>query len=67
MSIDWRPIAEAPKDGTRVLVYRKHGYDRPYEVAAWSMLRREWIACDEEGRYVYRDPTHFAQLTPPTE
>lgn len=40
---DWKSIDSAPKDGTRVLVYRLAFVD---DVAAcwWSKSDREWIA-----------------------
>lgn len=68
---EWRPIEEAPKDGTRILVYGKR-YERinerdgpgPIQVAYWQKagdtgfwLTRANISCDHV--------THFMPLPPP--
>lgn len=57
---EWKPISEAPKDGTPILLYC--GDDSDYEyVAILFFSKDEWI--DLEGReWDGNPPTHFMYL-----
>lgn len=69
----WRPISEAPRDGTRVLLANEHGcWMAEYHPVYVSGYRPEnpWFSvmlnCDHiprDGRYA--KPTHFMPLPPP--
>lgn len=60
---EWRPISEAPKDGTPILGWRK-GWERPGVVAyfgsywCWDLADAKIIPSDSE-------PTHFKPLPAP--
>lgn len=57
----WRPIASAPKDGTRVLLYRPNWAE--HTVVAWyHALGSEWAAVN--GFDVAGEPTHWMPLPP---
>lgn len=43
--MDWRPMSEAPKDGTAVKL-QLEDMDGPYEIAGvwrWTLPRKRWI------------------------
>lgn len=61
--MNWKPISEAPKDGTKLLVW--DGYDIRVAwwgaTSIWSEAPDAWIFGDWSGDYcVYEDcrPTH---------
>lgn len=54
---EWRDIATAPKDGTRILARHKAG--RPFTAHYWNSIWR-----DEFDNF--RDPTHWLPLPEPT-
>lgn len=56
--IRWRPIKDAPKDGTEVLLYEDNWSKTGFYVAGEGW----WSA---SGTAMF--PTHFAFLTPPEE
>jgi len=60
--IDWRPISDAPKDGTRVLCL--HRLWKNAMTAYWA--GQDWILSDS-GYVVGIPPTHFAYITPPEQ
>jgi hypothetical protein len=63
----WRPISEAPRDGTEILAW------------ADEVVRMKWVEGDDYGLWVYADetlsdicpdaiqPAHFQPLPPPPE
>lgn len=55
---EWRPIEEAPKDGTNVLA--TDGTDQL--VVWWNRADKEWFWMDEEVEFTL---THFRPLQPP--
>ena len=67
--IDWKPISEAPKDGTKVLLYDpKHDWHK-IEIGQWL---KPWDAAPSgwfvhHTGYMPMHPTHYADLTPPRE
>lgn len=61
--IRWRPIAEAPKDGTWVLVCGPGGKYEP-RIAVAQRHTGGWHNADHVQ---ISSPTHFAFLTPPEE
>lgn len=59
----WRPIETAPKDGTRIIVYRalEPGYE--HELIGFDMWRNgNWYRSRRAMR-----PTHWQPLPPPPE
>ena len=73
----WRPIAEAPKDGTVIIVAGgsfhcdEVGYEisglplRGFEFAEWCKYEKRF--CDPENTFRFFTPTHFQALPPPPE
>lgn len=64
----WRPIAEAPKDGTWVLVASHSKGEYPewlYEQCVWVAEQQDWYG-STDWRAVGK-PTHFLPLIEPTE
>ena len=61
--IRWRPIAEAPKDGTWVLVCGPGGKYEP-RIAVAHYAFGAWVNADHSQ---ISAPTHFAFITPPEE
>lgn len=60
----WRPIEEAPKDGTSILVYSWHGQ----YVVSWDTDELWWyVDGNKHGPYTLRGdaPTHFMLLPQP--
>ena len=57
----WQPIASAPFDGTRVLLFRE-GWVEHTAAAYWDMNWREWITV---GGNVFTGPTHWMPLPEP--
>lgn len=55
---EWRPISEAPRDGTAILLY---GPDW-MKVAMWSVVTNEWHSSTET---TIRSATHWTELPPP--
>lgn len=47
----WKPIETAPRDGTRILVYRE-GYAEPVAVCWWSKAFGDWLSVP--GAYAWR-------------
>jgi hypothetical protein len=67
----WRPIEEAPKDGTPVDLWMRHE-DRELRRAdsCWDVDHQEWRFRDgfRESQYVHAPViTHFQPLPPPPE
>lgn len=59
----WRPIAEAPKDGPCVLLF---SFDGGCQQGRWGSFWNEWLSSDD-GRVIW-DPTHYMPLpAPPVE
>ena len=58
--MDWRPIETAPKDGTRVLVFRQASLD--HEVGIARFEGGDW--CDDDD-FVYYGVTHWMPLPEP--
>ena len=54
-----RPIAEAPRDGTRILAYMPS--TETWMVLVWLVPKRCW-ACPDFPHVGYYDPTHFLPL-----
>lgn len=74
----WRPIEEAPKDGTYVLIAGGTYYnsmslfneDYPFEgqaIAKWDDYHRQWRGENSGGHdeYFWHKPTHFMPLPAP--
>ena len=63
-AMQWRPICEAPTDGTHFLAYEKTG-DGDYYECWWQIDTMQW-----EGWQNHYDnepePTHWKPLVPPT-
>lgn len=72
----WKPIAEAPKDGTYVLVWSAEG---GVEIAHWSIAsiydgdgdedKKAWTTPEEGPGYWHEieDASHFMPLPPPPQ
>lgn len=63
-AMGWRPIEEAPKDGTSILIYSWHGQ----YVVSWDADELWWYVDDNKhGPYPLRGdvPTHFMPLPQP--
>lgn len=74
---EWRPISEAPRDGTRVLVWSDELYMKPY-ISWWGVdhnapedgnEQEEWLTGDGDSwstGYYYTPckPTHWMPLPP---
>jgi hypothetical protein len=73
---EWQPIATAPKDGRRVLVYapewgditcgeyhtnRERDDRGRFQAGGWAY----WLAMDEDYRSSYCHPTHWMPLPEP--
>lgn len=67
-AMQWRPISEAPKDGTIILVHR-FGCATPF-LAAWldgaAIAQPGWHHVDINKRF-HTDPTHYLPLPAPPE
>jgi len=67
---DWQPIETAPKDGTRILAYGKHGLDvdeQKWATVVWQDYSKGFV-CDPNEATEY-DPevsniTHWMPLPP---
>lgn len=55
----WRPISEAPKDGTRILCVLESGY---YVILQWNRDAEYWQARPDGQTWT---PTHWMPLPPP--
>lgn len=71
---DWRPIENAPKDGTPVLVYAPQGCTQwtmytPLWICRWDTGRHEGGAWTEAGGELWTtcEPTHWMPLPQPPE
>lgn len=62
---DWRQIAEAPKDGTRVLLFGIEGYD--VVIGFWNSYHvpHHWCYSGETVHSEGNEPTHFQPLPEP--
>lgn len=68
---EWQPIETAPKDGTRILAYGKHGFDvdeRKWATVIWQEYSKGFV-CDPNEATEY-DPevsiiTHWMPLPEP--
>ena len=60
---DWRPIEEAPRDGTPFLAWNGHwrGVAMYFEARYEGDI--EWV--DEQTNYIEPEPTHWMPLPPP--
>jgi hypothetical protein len=60
----WRPISEAPKDGTSILVYRVNtkldAAIQPISTDWWSTHHKQWMKSN-----AYSQPTHWMPLPAP--
>ena len=63
---EWRPISEAPMDGTKVLVALREFNDpaNPYVSCFATFENGSWI---EEGEPIYRPDYFFALPSPPKD
>jgi hypothetical protein len=63
-AVTWRPIAEAPRDGTEVLVSWPigDGTERNYAIAEWCAFDDEW---KESWSRDFLDPDLWLPITPP--
>lgn len=61
----WQPIETAPKDGTRLMGWDKHGW---IPKVTWDELR-EWIEIGQDGRIkrYHCEITHWQPLPPPPQ
>jgi len=59
--MNWRPISEAPKDGTVVDLWDGARFSDCH----WSDDKERWQ--DGDHKRIYADPTHFCIVTPPGE
>ena len=67
MKGQWRPISEAPRDGTRIIVYRPNAYKISHgyidEIGEDYFKGKHWM----KSNFV-NQPTHFMPLPqPPTD
>jgi hypothetical protein len=70
----WRPISEAPRDGTAVLLYGGGGCfgwmppanmeNFPTSICYWDDRKAAWIEATGEQYERHNDPTHFRHLPP---
>ena len=60
---EWRPISEAPKDGTRVLLWRRAIRDQPTPIMADGF----WCETCWVWPYLLSEPTHWQPLPAPPE
>ena len=61
---EWQPIETAPKDETRILMYRT-GYAESTAVGAYWPTWEQWVSVP--GSYTWK-PTHWMPLPkPPSE
>jgi hypothetical protein len=59
--MNWQPIDSAPKDGSRILLYRAD-WQECFAVGWWSWDHMEWIpVCGT----CFPGPTHWAPLQAP--
>lgn len=62
----WRPIEEAPKDGTVVLVWNGRSVQRAY----WDKIESAWVLLfrtTTRRKPAYASPTHFRPLPKPED
>lgn len=71
ISLHWRKIAEAPMDGTAILLWPYEYYstwdgraDPEVVLGYWSSNDEEWFNPETQKTF---DPTHFMYLPPPPE
>lgn len=68
----WRPVSEAPKDGTLVLTYWPTLYGaeqysvRSWQTGDWGRIRAGWADCWMQIK-PNNEPTHFRHLPAPPE
>lgn len=69
MPNQWKPISQAPKDGTRVLIYTSVGNPSTFEgvhIAEWASSdehEERWFIPAESGFAI--NPSHFMFLPDP--
>ena len=68
----WRPISEAPRDGTKILVAWDHTtqYSGHIDIMRWSYFGGGFTEKYMAGplvRELKNQPTHFMPLPPPPE
>lgn len=62
---EWQPIETAPKDGTRVLLFRR-GWAESVSVGWWGGLWETWnVAGGITSEFVH--PTHWMPIPEPPE
>jgi hypothetical protein len=57
----WQPIETAPKDGSRVVIFRAN-WRETVSVGHWSVTAKEWYVVN--GGYPWHAPTHWAPIPP---
>ena len=61
---EWQPIETAPKNGTRIIVYRPEGYETSYVPSIgedfWHKGLEKWANSNK-----YQRPTHWQPLPGP--
>ncbi len=70
MSSEWRPIAEAPKDGSQVLCFAADSIGGPpfYGVAEWADADADFPNTVDGWFWAYAQrPTHWMPLPEPPE
>lgn len=58
---DWQPIETAPRDGTRVLLFRGEWMES-MGIGYWS---NDWMEFTMVGGECFPGPTHWMPLPPP--
>lgn len=58
-TVEWMPVETAPKDGTRILLYRE-GWAENVAVCWWSNSQDEWEVA--AGLCPFYDATHWIKL-----
>jgi hypothetical protein len=66
---NWRPIASAPRDGTRILSFGPaiEPDDETHAVIFWSTHKKCWILADDSEYPEWIGVTHWMPLTEPSE
>ena len=65
MVMDWKPIDTAPKDGTKILIWRK---GRLVKIAKYVGPESEWVMSGwvcQNGNY--QEPTFWCAIEPPVQ